>query len=108
MKVIKFELPLLPTERNAFEVPEDFTPIAVAMPGERITVWGETYFEKPREAPSREMTFFVVGTGWEVKRDVVQSHYLGTVHQLDGYIIWHMYWGWNRFAIRYTRDDYDG
>ena len=100
MKVIKFTLD--ESDRTERHVPEDFTPISVQVQGETVTVWGETWFENPREAPTRPMTFFIVGTGWEVKADRVKTHFIDTVQVLEGAIIWHVYWSWDPKGIRYA------
>jgi hypothetical protein len=99
MKIIKFTMEEKDT--NTFDVPDDFTPIHLELQGERVVVWGETYFENPREAPQRPMTFFTVGTGWNVKRDTVRSHYVGTAILYGGGIVWHYYWSWLPDAIKY-------
>lgn len=104
MKVIKFPLLLL-EEVTELEVPYDFTILTCQEQGELTTLWGETFFEKPREAPKRTMYIFLVGTGWEVKRDTVKSYYIGTVQKERGAFIWHLYWSWDKEAIRYEGKD---
>jgi hypothetical protein len=101
MKVIKF--PILDFEvANTFEVPDDFTPLHVAEQHGVVQVWGETTHEEPREAPKRDMTFFIVGTGWDVRRDPTKAHYIGTVLMNGGSLVWHFYWSYNKEAVKYA------
>jgi len=97
MKIIKFGLSE-EANPNKLIVPDDFTPISAHMQnGGGIAIWGETYFESPRDAPQRTMYVFTIGTGWEVKRDRAASYFLGTV--IDGVYVWHFYWSWIDGAI---------
>ena len=63
------------------------TPISTAMQHEKVTIWGEVNYEKPKLT----WRVFVVGTGDEKLTSVLNqgAKFLGTV--LDEIFVWHIY-----------------
>jgi hypothetical protein len=93
MKTIyKYQLPELVAEQ-VLEVPISFKPLSVQMQNGAMTVWGEVDTDSDVE----KLAFFIVGTGHELPKE--PCIYIGTVMQMDGRLVWHIYCG-RRFEPR--------
>lgn len=87
MKTIhKYQLPEL-TAEQVLEVPISFKPLDVQMQNGAMTVWGEVDTDSDVE----KLTFFIVGTGHALPKE--PTLYIGTVLQMDGRLVWHVYCG---------------
>lgn len=81
-KIFKYELPIIGL--NQIQMPVGSKLLCVQMQGDVICLWALV-------DPDRlnwEVRIMVIGTGHEVESNL---HYIGTVQQLGGTIVWHIF-----------------
>lgn len=54
----------------------------------QVTVW---YLCDPKEEKTQELTFRIVGTGWELTDDFANTHFWLRTIQFNGYV-WHVFY----------------
>jgi hypothetical protein len=73
------------TDTQIVEVPGKINPLTVQFQNGELTVWAEV----DPDAPTRGLKFFVRGTGHKLPEE--KCKYIGTVQEMGGHLIWHVY-----------------
>ena len=81
----KFLIPHRITNSPVNYMPRGARPLSVGMQGQGLYVWALV----DTEAPAAEHMFAVRGTGNEIKPEVEQGDFIGTV--FDGPFVWHVF-----------------
>ncbi len=86
MKTI-FKYTLEPKEQQSIEVPDGAEFLTVQIQHDVICVWA---IVDPSKKKTTEL-FFIVGTGHPLPKQPNYLQYVGTVQELGGSLVWHLF-----------------